>query len=384
MSSIPYPLDPMGSTNRGSCFELTVQPGILGDSLTYGFTPSWNAGGYCKVVDWGDGSNEDAVTSGALITHTYAAAGTYTILIKADCYKCMFGYNDTYAPLIYDANGTWDALGNITNGSYMFYKCTNATFPFTSLPDGLTNGERMFSSCINATLPLTSLPDGLTNGAYMFSGCSNAQLPLTSLPAGLTDASGMFDGCINATLPLTSLPSGLTNGAYMFKDCRNATLPLTSLPAGITNASNMFNGCQKATLPLTSLPAGITNAPNMFNGCKQATLPLTSLPAGLTNADYMFYSCINATLPLTSLPDGLTNGIYMFCNCKQAVINLDDLTANAPEGGWTNITSIDSMFQNAGSGNSPGTVTGSRSAFLAKFPNVTNITNAFYGTNTTE
>lgn len=50
MSAIPYPLDPMGS-NLGPYFELVVKPGILGDSLTYGFTPYWNTGGYCKVVD---------------------------------------------------------------------------------------------------------------------------------------------------------------------------------------------------------------------------------------------------------------------------------------------------------------------------------------------
>ena len=288
MSSIPYPLDPMGSTNRGSYFELVVKPGILASGLTYGFTPSWSAGGYCKVVDWGDGSNGDAVTSGALIKHTYAAAGTYTILIKAYCYKCMFGYNNTYAPLIYDANGNWDALGNITNGSNMFQNCTKATLPLTSLPDGLTN------------------------------------------------ATGMFQNCTNATLPLTSLPAGLTRANSMFYRCTNATLPLTSLPDGLTRAVSMFR------------------------------------------------NCTNATLPLTSLPDGLTSGSYMFIYCKKAVINLDELAANAPEGGWTGVTSIESMFYNAGSGNSPGTVTGSRSAFLSKLPNVTDTTDAFYGTNTTE
>ena len=310
MSSIPYPLDPMGSKLE-PCFELTVQPGILGDSLTYGFTPYWNTGGYCKVVDWGDGSNEDAVTSGALITHTYAVAGTYIIRIKTDCYRVHFGA-EPYRTLLYDSNGNWDALGNITTGKSMFSSCINAVFNFSELPKGITNADSMFDSCKKATFTFTSLPDGIINANYMFSGCSNAQLPLTSLPAGLT------------------------NGSYMFYNCTNATLPLTSLPDGITNANAMFSGCSNAQLPLTSLPDGITNANAMFSGC------------------------------------------------KKAVINLDDLTANAPEGGWTNITSIESMFRNAGSGNSPGTVTGSRSAFLAKFPNVTNTTNAFYGTNTTE
>lgn len=38
MSTVPYPLDPMGS-NLGPYFTLVIKPGILGDSLTYGFTP---------------------------------------------------------------------------------------------------------------------------------------------------------------------------------------------------------------------------------------------------------------------------------------------------------------------------------------------------------
>ena len=310
MSSIPYPLDPMGSKLE-PCFELTVQPGILGDSLTYGFTPYWSAGGYCKVVDWGDGSNEGAVTSGALITHTYAVAGTYIIRIKADCYKINFGVSP-YNTLLYDANGDWDAMGNITIG------------------------DSMFANCINATLPLTSLPDGLTNGSYMFFNCRKAKLPLTSLPDVLTNGNNMFNGCRNATLPLTSLPDGLTDGSNMLRGCANATLPLTSLPDGLTSGSNMFYNCSKAQLDLQELPDGLTRADSMFGGC------------------------------------------------KKAVINLDDLTANAPEGGWTGVTSIENMFYNAGSGNSPGTVTGSRSAFLSKLPNVTGTTNAFTGTNTTE
>lgn len=240
MSAIPYPLDPMGSS-LGPYFTLVVKPGILGDSLTYGFTPYWNTGGYCKVVDWGDSSSKDATASGTRLTHTYAVAGTYTIRIKADCYRCMLGYNGTYAPLIYNANGNWDALGNITNGVNMFEGCTNALFNFSDLPKGMTA------------------------------------------------------------------------------------------------ASYMFSNCTKATLPLTRLPAGLAG------------------------------SLVSA-----------------FGNTPLTVINLDELAANAPAEGWTEITDITRMFYKAGSSNVPGTVTGSRSAFLAKLPKVRTTNNAFYGTNTTE
>lgn len=123
----------------------------------------------------------------------------------------------------------------------------------------------------------------------------------------------------------------------------------------------------------------------MFEGCTNALFNFSELPKGMTAASSVFSNCTKATLPLTRLPAGLDGSLSsMFENALLAVINLDDLTANAPEGGWTEVRNIMSMFYNAGSGNSPGTVTGSRSAFLAKLPNVTVAAKVFYGTNTTE
>lgn len=339
-----------------------MKPGILGDSLTYGFTPHWNAGGYCKVVDWGDGVAEDAVKSGTTLTHTYAASGTYTIRIKADCYRCMFGDNRTYTPLVYDANGNWDALGNITNGDCMFSNCFNAKLSFTTLPACLQKAPNMFAYCSAASLPLTSLPSGLLDARNMFYRCEKATLPLTSLPPGLTSAEGMFSYCPEAQLDLQELPESLSGSIReMFYHCIKSKLNFTTLPNGITSAYSTFRDCYEAELQITSLPESLVTMLGLFEGCFKARIHLTKLPNAIS---------------------GRT--VLAFSNAKLAEINLDELAANAPEGGWTGVTSIASMFYNAGSGNSPGTVTGSRSAFLAKLPNVTNTTNAFYGTNTTE
>ena len=147
----------------------------------------------------------------------------------------------------------------------------------------------------------------------------------------------------------------------------------------------MFYHCTKAKLNFTKLPDNITNAGSTFRDCYVADLPITSLPEALVTMDALFENCLKARIHLTKLPNAISGSLALaFSQAKLAVINLDELAANAPEGGWTGVTSIEKMFYNAGSGNSPGTVTGSRSAFLAKFPNVTNTTNAFYGTNTTE
>lgn len=139
MYAIPYPLDPLGVSGNSPYFEVVTRPGIH----TYGFTPYWKTGGYCKVVDWGDGTSEDATASGTILTHSYTVGAAYTIRIKANCYRVQFGI-PTYRDEVYDVNGNWNALGDITDGSYMFYGCTNAILSFSTLPKNLVTGLQMF------------------------------------------------------------------------------------------------------------------------------------------------------------------------------------------------------------------------------------------------
>ena len=347
----PYKCNPMVKSNRPQAFELVVKPGILATTMSHGIIPYWNSGGFC-TVDWGDGNKEDAVKSGTKLNHTYAVAGTYTIKIKAYCYQVTIAGWNTY-PIVDSCSGNWNELGELTDGGIMFYNCTNMKIKCLELPEKLTNGSNMFYRCSNAQLPLTKLPDGLKNGNRMFEGCTNAQLPLTNLPEGISNVSSMFSGCKNALLPLTALPDSITDGTAMFGGCANATLPLTKLPEGLKTGTAMFRGCTNAQLHLTKLPDSITDGTTMFRGCT------------------------NAQLHLTKLPEGLKAGTEMFANCVNAEINLDTLVANAPAEGWTALTNISNMFSGASK------VTGSRSAFLAKCPNVTAQTNTFIGTNTT-
>ena len=348
---IPTRFNPMGKSNKPTVFELVVKPGILATTMSHGIIPYWNSGGFC-TVDWGDGSKQNATKSASPLNHTFAVAGTYTIKIKAYCYRVTIAGWNTY-PIVDFCSGNWNELGELTDGGIMFYNCTNMKIKCLELPGKLTNGGSMFYNCANALLPLISLPAGLKSGNQMFIGCTNAQLPLTKLPEGISNVSSMFRGCKNAQLPLTALPDSITDGTAM------------------------FSGCTKAQLSLTKLPEGLENGTDMFNGCTNATLPLTKLPDGLTNGNRMFSGCTKAQLPLTKLPDGLKTGTEMFSNCVNAEINLDTLVANAPAEGWTALTNISNMFGGASK------VTGSRSAFLAKCPNVTAQTNTFYGTNTT-
>ena len=305
----------VAAARREPYFTLTLN---ITNDLTFIFIPSWNAGGYCHVADWGDGQSEYAATSGATLSHTYAAAGTYTVKLEGDMYKCQFGAGTTNSPLlnsahaITDCNGNWSALGNLTNGATMFTRCINGAFAFRDLPAGLTNGDSMF------------------------------------------------------------------------RECSVATLPLTALPAGLTNMYCMFMSCPAATLALSEIPSGVTAGQNAFYDCVSARLSIAQLPSGLTSCGNMFYFCTNSPLHITSLPGTITQLSQMFYNAKKATIDLDAIVASAPAGGYVNVTTQAlNLFNGAGSGNTPGTCTGSQSAFQAKFPTVTTWTNAFLNTNTT-
>ena len=211
-------------------------------------------------------------------------------------------------------------ITNITNVSYMFYKCSS----LTSLPDiskwntsNIIDMSFMFYKCSS----LLSLPDiskwntsNVTNMNHMFSQCSS----LTSLPniskwniSNVTDMSYMFSDCSS----LMSLPdiskwntSNVIDMSNMFSDCSS----LLSLPdISGWNTSNviymhfMFSECSS----LLSLPnisrwntSNVTNMNCMFSECSS----LLSIPdisrwnySNVINLDCMFSCCSS----LSSIPD---------------------------------------------------------------------------------
>lgn len=149
----------------------------------------------------------------------------------------------------------------------------------------------------------------------------------------------------------------------------------------ITDGNSMFANCANMELAVDHLPPDLTNAPSMFYSCKLATLPLAGLPDGLISCANMFQSCEAATMNIRRLPSGITAAQFMFYRCLKMTADLDAWVAANP-GGWPSMTSGNYMMYYAGNDSSPGTVTGSNSAFTALCPNAT-FTLAFYGTNTT-
>ena len=257
MASIPCKTNPMGNTKE-NYFSLIVKPGILGD-MEYGFTPYWNTGGYCKVLDWGDGTSENAVTSGTVLSHTYSIAGTYKIKIVAECNRVIFGNQTKYASLVYDSNAQWDFLGHLTSGSAMFWRCQNAIYTMYELPRYLTSMDIMFANNENANLKFSRFPEGVTSVSQAFSNCNLAPLRFTELPR-IKDFTQLFYYNRNSAVVITELPEEATVLTSTFSRCYgpNCRISPHKIPDKIERLNETFSFTESVYIDISELAA---NAP---------------------------------------------------------------------------------------------------------------------------
>ena len=280
------------------------------------------------TLDFGDGSKQ-TIPNNSTVTHTYTAGEWVVKIYGATCINCYIRGTAN----IKSSNEKWAYLGS-----------------------------------------------QFTNGEYMFRDLSNSELAFTSLPEQLTSIKGMFYNDTNALLPLTKLPANVTDIQNAFYTNKKAILPLSILPDGVKLGNGAFRGCHVANIHLTTLPLGLIDGGNMFAECFAADIRISELPTTLTNVTGTFQRC-GGIFSISKLPDGLTSCAYMFNDYDQRgshPMNLDDFVANAPTGGYPSVASIDYMF------NWCTELTGSRSAFLALFPNLTSSVGTFSNTNTTE
>ena len=87
--------------------------------------------GYNYQIDWGDGFSDENVTGD--IIHTYASAGTYTVLITGDFPRIFFdevGYdNRKLLSIVQWGDIIWQSM------SYAFYGCSNLVGNSSDAPD---------------------------------------------------------------------------------------------------------------------------------------------------------------------------------------------------------------------------------------------------------
>ena len=173
-------------------------------------TLPYSAGTYSGTIDWGDGSTD--INDGSVTTHTYATAGTYTVIITGDCTGWYFG---TYGGSTYLTSVVnWGQLQlGPENGGYNFYACPNLDL-----------------SSVSDVLDLT----GITDLYYMFGGCTS----LTNInrigewdTSAITNMNAMFQLCTLINFNIGTWDVGNVSNFTDFMDSATTTFSTTNLDA---------------------------------------------------------------------------------------------------------------------------------------------------------
>jgi len=171
--------------------------------------PYAGSGSYTGTIDWGDGNTD--VNDGSITTHTYATAGTYTVVIDG---------------LITDWN-----FGNIFGSFYI-----TSVVHWGQLQLGNIPGNQ-FGDCNN--LDLSTVSDvldltGVNDLSYMFGGCSS----LTNInrigewnTSGITVMSAMFAGCDQINFNIGTWDVAAVTNFQDFMDSATPTFSTTNLDA---------------------------------------------------------------------------------------------------------------------------------------------------------
>ena len=171
----------------------------------------------------------------------------------------------------------------VTDMSYMFYKCTSLTSLNVSSFNTaqVTDIGSMFSGCTSLTsLDVSNFNTGeVIDMSNMFYNCSSlTSLNVSNFNTGqVTNMREMFYNCsLLTSLHLSNFnTSNVTSMRGMFYNCSKITsLDVSSFNTGqVTNMREMFYNCSLLTsLYLTSFDTGkVTSSSNMFTGITSST-----------------------------------------------------------------------------------------------------------------
>ena len=201
---------PMSRTRKvGSPIGYSGSAGLTGfvsvwatTAINETITIPTQAGAFNAVVDWGDSSPPETITSSTGFVHTYATAGDHTISITGQFPNIYFNNGGDKAKIKKVLN-----LGTVgwTRFDNAFFGC-NALTDFTvgTADSSLVNNMlRMFQSCTSLTsLNLSALDtSSVNNVATMFYNCTSLEtIDVSGLDTALvSNMSAVFRDCISAT-----------------------------------------------------------------------------------------------------------------------------------------------------------------------------------------
>jgi len=281
--------------------------------------PYYSGGTYSGTIDWGDGS-PTSVNSVANVQHTYASAGTYTVVIDGDCNGWSFGAFGVGTPTLLTSVVHFGQLKLGITYAKNFAGCTNLNL-----------------SSVSDTLDLT----GVTTLEFLFQNCE-ALTTINNInswnTSAITNMQQMFDSCINFNQSLSFDTSAVTNMSRMFQDCNIFNGALNFNTISVTNMSRMFLNCLVFNQPLSFDTSAVTSMTSMFSFCFAFNSPLTFTSTALvTLMNGMFSGASAFNQPINFNTISVTNMTNMFNNADAFDQNLGSLNV-------ANVTSISNFM----------------------------------------
>ena len=192
------------------------------------FITTWTASDYDRSITlpmmgtysilWGDGSHSPDVSGSQ--SHTYGAAGTYTVTVLGDGLEYIRLYGVVANAHQLKSIEQWGST-KWTSMHEPFYKAINMVYSATDVPDlsGVTSMNNMFlhAYAFNGDLSGWNV-SSVTSTRYMFFSASSFNGNISGWDvSSVTRMAGMFSGASNFNQPLDSWDvSSVTEMHYMF------------------------------------------------------------------------------------------------------------------------------------------------------------------------
>ena len=275
--------------------------------------PYTGTGTYSGTIDWGDGNTD--VNDGTVTTHTYATAGTYTVIITGDCIGWDFGQGGD--PTYWTSVVNWGQLQlGTANFGYNFAYCPNldlSSVQGTLDLTGVTNLDGLFFDCTSLTT-INNInswdTSAITTMNEMFSGCTLFNQALSFDTSAVTSMFSMFFSCSVFNSALTFDTSAVTSMAAMFNACSVFNQPLTFNTSVVTSMSSMFFGCTVFNSALTFDTSLVTDMSSMFRACSVFNQPLSFDTSAVENMGRMFRNATAFNQNISSFNTGAVTNMY--------------------------------------------------------------------------
>ena len=266
----------------GNKFVTTWETTAPSESITLPLTDN---GTFNCTVDWGDGSAISIITAFDDVdrVHTYATAGTYTVVITGACPGWSFNNAGDKLKIRTVENWGDPSFAYLESG---FYGCSGLTAIADMFNVPITSISNMFADC--TALSPSGLNNwdvsGVTSPSLLFVNCSNFDGDIGGWDmSSATSTRYMLFGCTSFDQDIGGWDtSSVTNMGYMLYGCASFDQDIGGWDTSIVaNMEYMLYGCTAFDQDLSGWDVtALTNAANMLNGATLSTANYDALLIG--------------------------------------------------------------------------------------------------------